>query len=381
MLWVMSIWMPVSRRSRSVLAACPLLIALLVCPSIASAKNPVVTAASTPATSVTATSARLGGIVDSKSVSTFHVEVGPTTGYGFATAEYPNALVVPAAVWITLYGLAASTTYHFRIVVTNKDGTTDGPDCSFTTLVSANAIPEVLSDVAPVADPAATSGAPAATGPVADPFAAPELAPPLDPAALVANVFGAVPVLLPEAAKTVVAGLVSGSVSVRSPGHPSFAALTRAGQIPVGSVVDAREGVLELTTDSGSSTDTGRFWGAVFQVSQSVGSRAVTQLTLVGGRPSTCGRASTAARAFVSRNPPGLWGKDHKGHFRTRGRNSVATVRGTEWYVAERCAGTLTRVREGSVSVRDTHRRRTVLVRAGHEVLVRDARRASTRRG
>jgi hypothetical protein len=44
----------------------------------------------------------------------------------------------------------------------------------------------------------------------------------------------------------------------------------------------------------------------------------------------------------------------------------VATVRGTYWETVDRCNGTLTVVRKGAVSVRDIHRRRTVLVRAGH---------------
>ena len=57
--------------------------------------------------------------------------------------------------------------------------------------------------------------------------------------------------------------------------------------------------------------------------------------------------------------------------FRTRASNSVITVRGTTWYVADRCDGTLTRVTSGSVSVRDLRRQRTVVVRAGHSYLAR----------
>ena len=50
--------------------------------------------------------------------------------------------------------------------------------------------------------------------------------------------------------------------------------------------------------------------------------------------------------------------------FRTRGRNSVATVRGTKWLTVDRCDGTLTRVLAGAVVVRDLKRKRNVLVRA-----------------
>ena len=60
--------------------------------------------------------------------------------------------------------------------------------------------------------------------------------------------------------------------------------------------------------------------------------------------------------------------------FRTRGGNSVATVRGTAWYVEDRCDGTLTRVSKGSVSVYDRGRHRTVVVRAGHSYLAHSIR-------
>ena len=52
----------------------------------------------------------------------------------------------------------------------------------------------------------------------------------------------------------------------------------------------------------------------------------------------------------------------------------MATVRGTAWYVEDRCDGTLTRVSKGSVSVYDRGRHRTVLVRAGRSYLARAIR-------
>jgi hypothetical protein len=104
----------------------------------------------------------------------------------------------------------------------------------------------------------------------------------------------------------------------------------------------------------------------------------MTDLVLRGGRPEGCGRRSGAARAAAvsARRRPrkGLWGHDKGGRFRTHGRNSVATVRGTTWLVEERCEGTLTRVKDGAVVVRDLRRGRSVTVRAGHSYLARDAR-------
>jgi hypothetical protein len=68
-----------------------------------------------------------------------------------------------------------------------------------------------------------------------------------------------------------------------------------------------------------------------------------------------------------------LWGNG-KGKFRTDGKYSSATVRGTIWLTQDRCDGTLTTVKRGIVSVRDFKRRKTVSVKAGHSYLARAAR-------
>jgi len=98
----------------------------------------------------------------------------------------------------------------------------------------------------------------------------------------------------------------------------------------------------------------------------------------VFGRPShdrlSAARAAATSKKKKRKPPRRLWGRDSKGNFRTRGGNSVATVRGTAWFVEDRCDGTLTRVSKGSVSVYDRGRHRTVLVRAGHSYLARAIR-------
>ena len=71
-----------------------------------------------------------------------------------------------------------------------------------------------------------------------------------------------------------------------------------------------------------------------------------------------------------------LWGSG-KGKFRTSGKYSSATVRGTIWLVEDRCDGTLTKVTRGTVQVRDLRRKKTVTVRAGHSYLARAQRAAS----
>jgi archaeosine-15-forming tRNA-guanine transglycosylase len=70
-----------------------------------------------------------------------------------------------------------------------------------------------------------------------------------------------------------------------------------------------------------------------------------------------------------------LWGRDKGGNFRSHGRHSHATVRGTRWLTVDRCDGTFTRVTDGAVVVRDFRRHRNVLVRAGHSYLARAHRR------
>ena len=71
-----------------------------------------------------------------------------------------------------------------------------------------------------------------------------------------------------------------------------------------------------------------------------------------------------------------LWGNG-KGKFRTSGKYSSATVRGTIWLVQDRCEGTLTKVVRGTVQVRDVRRKKTITVKAGHSYLARAQRAAS----
>jgi ferric-dicitrate binding protein FerR (iron transport regulator) len=64
-----------------------------------------------------------------------------------------------------------------------------------------------------------------------------------------------------------------------------------------------------------------------------------------------------------------------KGHFRTRGRNSSASARGTKWTMSDSCGGTLTIVRSGTVVVRDFTLRKNKTLRAGQRYLAHAPRR------
>jgi hypothetical protein len=99
----------------------------------------------------------------------------------------------------------------------------------------------------------------------------------------------------------------------------------------------------------------------------------LTTLTLTRGDFSSCPGGRQAAW-----NPFGITARtgnrlraSGRGRFRTRGRYSAATVRGTTWSVEDTCTGTLTLVRTGSVQVRDFVKRRTVIVRSGGRYLAR----------
>jgi hypothetical protein len=61
---------------------------------------------------------------------------------------------------------------------------------------------------------------------------------------------------------------------------------------------------------------------------------------------------------------------DH-GKFTARGQYSAATVRGTVYSVTNECAGTLTAVSRGEVSVRDFVRRKTITLFAGQHYLAK----------
>jgi hypothetical protein len=91
-------------------------------------------------------------------------------------------------------------------------------------------------------------------------------------------------------------------------------------------------------------------------------------------------KGARAAAAKKKKGPKAVLGKlwgNGKGKFRTNGKYSAATVRGTIWLVQDRCEGTLTKVTRGTVRVRDFRRKKTVTVKAGHSYLARAQRAAS----
>jgi hypothetical protein len=196
------------------------------------------------------------------------------------------------------------------------------------------------------------------------------------------------PLPLPKIGKTLDVSSFTGKVFVRLAHGHGFVPLTRAEQLPVGSQIDARRGTIQLVAASlhAGKTQTGSFGGAVFGLAQSakVSQNALTTLSLlegvVRGGPSY---AACKARSAIDRSGPGAAAArlssrvlqtlhaSARGRFRTHGRYSAATVRGTVWDTIDRCDGTLTRVHRGTVIVSDFARHTTVTVHAGQSYLAK----------
>ncbi|HZE16037.1 MAG TPA: hypothetical protein VE197_10185 [Mycobacterium sp.] len=241
-----------------------------------------------------------------------------------------------------LTGLVPGALYHVRLVAANSAGTTFGQDQTFTTAQAPAPPPPVLGqtqDVKPV----------------------------------------------------------SGQVFIKA-SNGQFIPLTGATQIPSGTVVDALHGTLAITTALPSSsggardaatkgkekskvkTQSGTFGGAIFKLTQAHNGLATLSIVegAFNGAPSyaTCTAHKTGdpvASAASSKTLQLLRASAH-GKFRTKGRYSAATVRGTKWTIADRCDGTLTRDLIHSVVVTDFVRHKAIVLHAGQTYLANPRR-------
>ena len=156
----------------------------------------------------------------------------------------------------------------------------------------------------------------------------------------------------PALRRAAVIDVARGRVRFRLPSEDRYRRLVGPTTVPMQTIVDTREGRVRLTVarDRRGRTSRGVFYDGRFRIAQGAGERPITHLRLVGDVESAC----ASARASAARKPRRrrLWGNG-KGRFRTRGRYSAATVRGTKWLVEDLCDGTLTRVARGEVEVVD----------------------------
>jgi Ca2+-binding RTX toxin-like protein len=144
-------------------------------------------------------------------------------------------------------------------------------------------------------------------------------------------------------------------------------------KFPVGSTIDARDGAVRVATarDSTGARQEISVSGGPFTVRQEARRRPTTDLRLVGSAQG-CTRSSNGPRAPIDAHVPTLKMRTNKpGNYRIKGKHSTAAPKGTSWVTEERCNGTFTRVRSGTVNVRDLERDRTVTLRAGESYLAR----------
>ncbi len=189
---------------------------------------------------------------------------------------------------------------------------------------------------------------------------------------------------LTQLGETVGMAPAGGEVRVRLPGTHEWTTLTDDAPLPLGSAVDARDGLVEIASEATSGAEQNAVvTGAIVRVEQDVIDHGATELVIGGGDFSACDDATKAAadkavaasrarkrsRSGVVR---GLWAAG-KGRFRTRGRYATASVRGTRWATVDRCGSTTVKVFDGIVDVRDLLTGRTVAVEAGEKRVVRTA--------
>lgn len=372
-------------------------------------------------------SARLNGKVNPHNrPTTYHFEWGRTSAYGFRTGDTAAGRGESGVSAVTtISGLASGTVYHYRLVAKNGAGTAYGADQTFTTTgLTAPDDPG-----GPPTDPGATPGDPST--PPADPGTTPGGGTTPDPGTTpddgttpgggistpggdtstpggdtstpgggtVAPGGGTStpgdgntdsgPAGQPDESNQIVLGgepakhkrfaiaPTAGRISVNPPGPTGFEPLVEGASVPIGSIVDAREGTAAITTvlDSGRK-QTGEFWGERFKVRQPEEEGGLTEVRVRDAVRTCDGKSISAKDKVVSarkkkRRRSGLWGRDRKGRWRTHGRGSQATTRGTIWFSDERCEGTYTKVVEGSVLVRDHFLKRNVVVKAGESYLAR----------
>src|SRR3954469_1602913 len=189
-----------------------------------------------------------------------------------------------------------------------------------------------------------------------------------------AMAIGPVALSAPALGKTTNATVVKGKVRVKLKGSRKFVALDGGAQLPLGSTFDTTKGTLALDNSAGAGKPLqhGEFRGAMFTPRQT-SKNPLTTLSLSGGGLAGCGGRVPRGGSAAAARRRSLF-SNVKGHFRTRGRNSAATARGTKWTMTDTCRGTLTSVRSGTVVVRDYSLRKNRTLHGGQHYLARAPR-------
>jgi hypothetical protein len=168
----------------------------------------------------------------------------------------------------------------------------------------------------------------------------------------------------PEEDDSVVLQPASGTVLYKT--SAGFQTLKNGKKIKLGTFVDATHGSVTVTSasDHHGSYQTGLYYGGKFKSRQRGTKRPVTEAFLVGP-VGPCGNAKGATASAKKKKSRHLWG-DSQGNFRTVGKSSSATTRGTKYLVTDTCGGTTTTVVRGKVLIRQFSDNTEHTVTAGH---------------
>jgi hypothetical protein len=167
---------------------------------------------------------------------------------------------------------------------------------------------------------------------------------------------------------------------VKIPDGKVFEPLKRETQIPVGSIIDATNGVVtEISAVDGSGRDQSVSWseGRFIATQEGAALSSVGAMLAAAKKkkpkkapvgPTTIATMTGPLSNCVNAKSPGgrsLLG-DGLGRHRIVGERSSATTSGARWRVQDLCNGkTRTVVLRGKVSVRDFKRKRTVVLKKG----------------
>jgi hypothetical protein len=170
---------------------------------------------------------------------------------------------------------------------------------------------------------------------------------------------------------------ISGRVLVKLPGSSTFVLLSAAMQVPFGTIVDATDGEVSVTTvGPHGRLQTMDFYGGKFKLIQRRNGMVVA--VLIGGNFRVCptARERSHIASASSTHASGkhvvrkLWSNGH-GSYETQGNYASGAVLGTRWLTEDRCDGTYFFVATDKVEVTNFVNHRHRIVHAGHHYLAK----------
>ena len=293
---------------------------------------------------------------------------GMVTFFDGATALGAGEVSTTAGVTTADFTTSALAAGHHEIVATYDGDPNYGTSSSAPGEVTVVAVPPAITTIEPASGPTGGGGG---GEPKAQISTNPTTVPP------------------PLLAKTGNVAPVAGTVLVQLPGTSKSVPLSTLQQVPFGSVIEATNGTVSVTTArSGGGTQTGEFFSGEFILRQGPNGLVIAELT--GGNFSVCptkqershiaragvvpARAGTtlaqAAVASGSHVVRKLWANAH-GKFSTKGNYAAGAVQGTEWLTEDLCDGTLIKVTRDKVAVTNLVNHKHVEVTTGHHYLAK----------